>query len=70
MYIFNVFGRYTDMSYNGANWYPCFGFLVTSALGFKGRVGSPLFALSGVKYLKLIEIPTKSLKFYSKFINL
>ena len=26
-------------------WYPCFGFLVTSPLGFKARVGSALFAL-------------------------
>ena len=25
--------------------YPCFGFLVTSPLGFKARVGSALFAL-------------------------
>ena len=29
------------------HWYPCFGFLVTSLLGFKARVGSALFALSG-----------------------
>ena len=27
------------------HWYPCFGFLVTSALGFKARVGSALFAI-------------------------
>ena len=27
------------------HWYPCFGFLVTSPLGFKARVGSALFAL-------------------------
>ena len=26
------------------HWYPCFGFLVTSPLGFKARVGSVLFA--------------------------
>ena len=26
------------------HWYPCFGFLVTSPLGFKARVGSALFA--------------------------
>ena len=25
------------------HWYPCFGFLVTTALGFKDRVGSALF---------------------------
>ena len=27
------------------HWYPCFGFLVTSSLGFKARVGSALFAI-------------------------
>ena len=27
------------------HWYPCFGFLVTSPLGFKARVGSALFAI-------------------------
>ena len=27
------------------HWYPCFGFLVTSHVGFKARVGSALFAL-------------------------
>ena len=27
------------------HWYPCFGFLVTSPLGFKARVGSALFIL-------------------------
>ena len=27
------------------HWYPCFGFLVTSPLGFKARVGSALFAM-------------------------
>ena len=27
------------------HWYPCFGFLVTSPLGFKARVGSALFTL-------------------------
>ena len=26
------------------HWYPCFGFLVTTPLGFKARVGSALFA--------------------------
>ena len=26
------------------HWFPCFGFLVTSPLGFKARVGSALFA--------------------------
>ena len=26
------------------HWYPCIGFLVTSPLGFKARVGSALFA--------------------------
>ena len=28
----------------GGHWYPCFGFLVMSPLGFKARVGSSLFA--------------------------
>ena len=32
------------MSFYGGHWYPCFGFLVTSPLGFKVRVGSALFA--------------------------
>ena len=27
------------------HWYPCFGFLVMSPLGFKARVGSALFAI-------------------------
>ena len=27
----------------GGHWYPCFGFLVASPLGFKARVGSALF---------------------------
>ena len=27
------------------HWYPCFGFLVKSSLGFKARVGSVLFAI-------------------------
>ena len=32
------------MSFLGGHWYPCFGFLVTSPLGFKARVASALFA--------------------------
>ena len=39
---FKVFGRHT--SFFGSHWYPSFGFLVTSPLGFKARVGSALFA--------------------------
>ena len=31
------------MSFFGAHWYPCFGFLVMSPLGFKARVGSAFF---------------------------
>ena len=31
------------MSFFGGHWYPCFGFLVMSLLGFKVRVGSALF---------------------------
>ena len=33
------------MSFFWGHWYPCFGFLVTSPLGFKARVGSALFAI-------------------------
>ena len=33
--------------FRGGHWYPCFGFLVTSPLGFKARVGSALFAFCG-----------------------
>ena len=33
------------MSFSGATGTPCFGFLVTSPLGFKARVGSALFAI-------------------------
>ena len=33
------------MSFFGDNGTPCFGFLVTSPLGFKARVGSALFAI-------------------------
>ena len=29
------------------HWYPCFGLLLTSPLGFKARVGSALFELCG-----------------------
>ena len=42
IFFFKVFGRH--MSFFGAHWYPCFGFLVTSPLGFKAREGSALFA--------------------------
>ena len=34
-------------SFFWGHWYPCFGLLVTSPLGFKARVGSALFELSG-----------------------
>ena len=34
-------------SFLWGHWYPCFGFLVMSPLGFKARVGSALFDLSG-----------------------
>ena len=33
------------MSFYWGHWYPCFGFLVMSPLGFKARVGSALFAI-------------------------
>ena len=32
------------MSFLGGHWHPCFGYLVTSPLGFKARVSSALFA--------------------------
>ena len=33
------------------HWYPCFGFLVTSPLGFKAKVGSALFAFAEANVL-------------------
>ena len=45
------------MSYYWGHWYPCFGFLVTSPLGFKARVGSALFALRRRMYCTFPEIP-------------
>ena len=35
------------------HWYPCFGFLMMSPLGFKARVGSALFVIpeSNVMYI-------------------
>ena len=44
-FFFKVFGGH--MSFLGGHWYPCFGFLVMSSLGFKARVGSALFAFCG-----------------------
>ena len=44
-YFLNVFLRINVLFLN--HWYPCFGFLVTSPLGFKFRVGSALFAFCG-----------------------
>ena len=41
-FFFKVFWR-THVLFWG-HWYPCFGFLVMSPLGFKARVGSALFA--------------------------
>ena len=37
----------------GGHWYPCFGFLVTSPLGFIARVGSALFTFCGGKSYSL-----------------
>ena len=42
-FLFKVFGGH--MSFFWGHWYPCFGFLVTSPLGFKARVGSALFTI-------------------------
>ena len=44
------------MSFFGGHWYPCFGFLVTSPLGFKARVGSALFAEVNVMYIPEIHL--------------
>ena len=41
---FQIFGGHG--SFLLGHWYPCFGLLVTSPLGFKVRVGSALFELS------------------------
>ena len=46
------------MSFFGGHWYPCFGFLVTSPLGFKARVGSALFAIFAEA--KVMYIPQDS----------
>ena len=35
------------MSFSGGHWYPCFGFLVTSPLGFKARVVLPYLHCRG-----------------------
>ena len=35
------------MPFFWGHWYPCFGCLVTSPLGFKAGVGSALFAFCG-----------------------
>ena len=43
LFFLKVFGGH--MSFFWGHWYPCFGFLVTSPLGFKARVGSALFAI-------------------------
>ena len=43
------------------HWYPCFGLLVTSPLGFKARVGSALFELCG----GVRDIDLRSLRFTS-----
>ena len=48
-------------SFLWGHWYPYFGLLVTSPLGFKARVGSTLFELSGGIHVTL----TCSLRFTS-----
>ena len=40
------------------HWYPCFGFLVTSPLGFKVRVGSALFAFAEVNVMYIPKDPS------------
>ena len=46
LFFFLKFLTDTRVLFSG-HWYPCFGFLVTSPLGFKARVGSALFAFCG-----------------------
>ena len=46
------------MSFLGGHWYPCFGFLGMSPLGFKARVGSALFAISAE--VNVMHIPQDS----------
>ena len=46
-----IFGAHE--SFLWGHWYPCFGLLVTSPLGFKARVGSALFELSGGVHVTL-----------------
>ena len=44
-FFFLIFGGHESFLWD--HWYPYFGLLVTSPLGFKARVGSALFKLSG-----------------------
>ena len=44
LFFFKKFLADTHVLFWG-HWYPCFGFLVMSPLGFKARVGSALFAI-------------------------
>ena len=44
-FFLKIFGGHE--SFLWGHWYPSFGLLVTSPLGFKARVGSALFALGG-----------------------
>ena len=54
------------MSFFWGHWYPCFGFLVMSPLGFKARVGSALFTIfaeANVMYIpqnspQVLHLPT------------
>ena len=52
-----IFGRHE--SFLWGHWYPYFGLLVTSPLGFKARVGSALFELSRGMHVTL-QIPSDS----------
>ena len=49
VYLLLFFKFLTDTCsfWGGGHWYPCFGFLVTSPLGFKARVDSALFDFCG-----------------------
>ena len=45
MFFFKILGGHESLLW--CHWYPYFGLLVTSPLGFKARVGFALFELSG-----------------------
>ena len=67
---FGFFGFFwrTWVLFLWGHWYPCFGLLVTSPLGFKARVGSALFELSG-GVLNKRKILTMQIVIFCFFLN-